>query len=260
MSTLTSAIARFEPISLAEMDSVALMNRIDTKYQTSATNAIEILGQLATDYQMLTINGKRSFTYRTIYFDTDQLLLLTEHLRGKLNREKVRTREYVDSDKRFFELKKKTNKGRTIKSRMLKTGDSAVIHSTEAAFLHANSTLQAHTLRPALEVIFNRITMASTALKERITIDLGLSFSSENQTTEVSSLAIIEVKRDESSSAHTPILETLKNAAVYPESISKYCLGMVLLNKTNRYNTYKPKLLRVNKLTSNGNIWQPAIR
>ena len=95
------------------MDSVALMNRTDTKYQVSLENVEKALEDLKDHYQILEIAGSRMFQYKTIYFDTEDKHLLNEHLRGKLNRTKVRAREYVGSSTRFFELKLKTNKQRS---------------------------------------------------------------------------------------------------------------------------------------------------
>ena len=231
------------------------MNRTDTKYQVSLGNVEKALDALKGHYQVLEIADSRAFKYRTIYFDTEDKHLLNEHLRGKLNRTKVRAREYVGSNTRFFELKLKTNKGLTRKSRIAKQDDLSTIMPDEAAFLSSASSLNANTLVPAIEILFERITLVSTIFKERITIDSGLSFSCNGETKTVKHLGIIEVKRDSESEPHTPILKTLKKLSVYPESMSKYCLGMILLGKTERYNNYKPKLLRLNKLSTNGNIW-----
>jgi len=254
LSSIADNIAKFRPISLNEMDSVALMNRTDTKYQVSLGNVEKALEELKEHYQVLEIAGSRTFKYKTIYFDTKDKHLLNEHLRGKLNRTKVRAREYVGSNTRFFELKLKTNKGLTRKSRIAKQDDLSKIMPDEAAFLSSASSLNAEILVPAIEILFERITLVSTVFKERITIDSGLSFSCNGEKETVEHLGIIEVKRDSESEPHTPILKTLKKLSVYPESMSKYCLGMVLLDKTKRYNNYKPKLLKLNKLALDGNI------
>jgi len=237
------------------MDSVALMNRTDTKYQVSIENAVSVLNQLAAEYQVLEIDGQRKFQYRTVYFDTDDKRLLYEHLRGKLNREKVRAREYVGSDIRFFELKKKTNKGRTIKSRIRKTTALEVIQPEETAFLASRSSLNTADLKPVIDVLFDRITLVSLEYKERVTIDFGLTFKLDGETKSIDELAIIEVKRDGDSAPHTPVLQTLKESSAYPSSLSKYCLGMILLDDSGKYNNYKPKLLKLNKLSTDGNIW-----
>lgn len=237
------------------MDSVALMNRTDTKYQVSIESAISILNHLATNYQVLQIGNERKFQYRTVYFDTDNKHMLTEHLRGKLNREKIRSREYVGSDLRFFELKKKTNKGLTVKSRIPKTNALHIIEPEETEFLASRSLLNTADLKPVIEVLFDRITLVSLAYKERVTIDFGLTFKLDGQTKSIDELAIIEVKRDGDSAMHTPVLQTLKASSAYPASLSKYCLGMILLDDVGKYNSYKPKLLKLNKLSANGNIW-----
>ena len=69
-------------------------------------------------YKVLTISGLRQGRYETRYFDTADYEMYTKHHNGKLNRYKVRFRTYVDSEMNFFEVKFKTNTGRTRKSRV----------------------------------------------------------------------------------------------------------------------------------------------
>lgn len=237
------------------MDAVALMDRTDTKYLLTMDDALSVLERLSGHYQALTIGPKRVFPYRTVYFDTADKRLLNEHLRGKLNREKVRSREYVGTDSRFFELKLKTNKGRTVKSRMKKVAGMEAIQPEEATFLSSVSDIDATELSPVLEVNFERITLASTVTNERITFDLGLSFSAVEDKSSLGGLVVVEVKRDSKGTLRSPAMEALKDLSVRPISLSKYCIGMILLNQTPRYNRYKPKLLTLNKISTNGTIW-----
>ena len=249
------SIASFKSISLKEMDAVALMNRTDTKYLASKQDVLAVLNFLSDKYQVLQIAEKRLFQYRTIYFDTSDKSLLYEHLRGKLNRVKVRAREYVGTTSRFFEIKHKSNKGNTIKSRIPKISDMQKIEGEESVFLSSVSGLKAESLIPVVEINFKRITLVSLQYNERITFDFDLTFSVKKEPTTIEDLVIVEMKRDANSAARTPIMEALKRQRIYPSSMSKYCLGMILLDETNRYNTYKPKLLKLNKLSTHGNIW-----
>jgi len=255
VSQLDAHINSFQPISLNEMDAVALMNRIDTKYLVPRSCVAEMLAQLCNDYRALTINDKRLFQYRTIYFDTSDKRMLHEHLRGKLNREKVRAREYVGTDTRFLEVKFKTNKGRTIKNRVRKLGEMNTIHEGETTFLEEQSSFKAGTLAPVITVTFNRVTLVSNELTERITLDFGLTFQSEDKEKAVEDLVIVEMKRDSQHADGSVAATVLKDLSAHPSSLSKYCIGMILLNETGKYNRYKPKLLKLNKLSTHGDIW-----
>lgn len=250
MNTIETAIAEFKPISLAEMDSVALMNRVDTKYVVSESQVESLLRSVISFYQVLSVGDGRIFPYRTVYYDTVDRLLLHQHLHGKLNREKIRAREYVGTPSRFFELKQKTNKGRTIKKRMKKAGDLRQIQDAESTFLDGRSDTITADLAPVIEVAFSRITLVSLALKERVTIDLGLAFRTEGEEKTLENIAIVELKKDSDGSHTSPIASSLKQMTARPFSISKYCLGMVLLNETEFYNPYKSKLLKLNKIAT----------
>lgn len=255
MISLEKHIESFDPISLNEMDSVALMNRVDTKYLVPNSVGEEFLQSIQEDYSVLTIDGKRLFPYQTVYFDTPEKLMLHEHLRGKLNREKVRSREYVGTDTRFLEVKFKTNKGRTVKTRIRKSGDLSLIEDSEHSFLSKESAFSGANLDAVLTVMFNRVTLVSKARKERITLDFGLTFRSEDGTKTIDNLMIVEMKRDSRHTLDSIAAQNLKELSAHPSSLSKYCIGMVLLNETGKYNRYKPKLLQLNKITNHGNIW-----
>ena len=255
MISLDNILAKFKPIGLKEMDAVALMNRTDTKFLASKQVVETVLTQLEDVYQVLEMSEKRMFKYRTVYFDTTNKDLLYDHLRGKLNRVKVRSREYVGSAKSFFEVKLKTNKGKTVKSRIPKITNLNSIETDEAEFLHSVSSLKADMLQPVVEVSFNRTTLVSLEHKERVTFDFELEYSSKGEQKLVEDLVIVELKRDSFASQRSPVLTELKQNSVYPSSLSKYCLGMILLDETKKYNRYKPKLLKLNKLSTHGNIW-----
>ena len=91
-----SLLSRFEPITLERMDSIRLMNRIDTKFVTDTLMLKSILDDaLNQGYKIFESVGERIHAYDSIYFDTSNLQMFAEHRRGKLVRQKIRTRVYL---------------------------------------------------------------------------------------------------------------------------------------------------------------------
>ena len=113
---LQKFIEKFEPITLEEMESVKLMDRVDTKYVFPFSQLPHILDEMKSYYRLLDINNIRMHRYESLYYDTNDFQLYAKHQSGRLNRYKLRFRKYVDSNGlTFFEIKFKNNKGRTIK-------------------------------------------------------------------------------------------------------------------------------------------------
>ena len=77
-----------------------------------------LAAELRASHRVLEIDGRREFTYRTTYFDTPDLRVFRDHQQRRRRRYKARSREYVDSGARMFEVKLKGARGRTVKHRM----------------------------------------------------------------------------------------------------------------------------------------------
>ena len=125
-STLSKCLSTYSPISLDEMESVKLMNRVDTKYVCHESQLPAILAQAAENYRVQEVAGKRVATYDTVYYDTDGLEMYLRHHDQQLTRRKVRIRTYLDTGAEFLEIKKKNNRGRTKKKRIEVNGDAAL--------------------------------------------------------------------------------------------------------------------------------------
>ena len=67
---------------------------------------------------MLEIDGRRSFGYESVYFDTPQLSTYRAHLQRRRQRFKARTRTYTDSGLCMFEVKLTGARGETVKQRV----------------------------------------------------------------------------------------------------------------------------------------------
>ena len=99
------------------MDKVRLMKRVDKKYLMSYNQLLQLLPLIKDDYSCLTIDNLRSFDYVTKYYDSPKLLMYYDHHNGKLNRFKIRFRDYEYIKNSFLEIKIRTNKGVIIKER-----------------------------------------------------------------------------------------------------------------------------------------------
>lgn len=251
MQTLKS----FTGISLKQMDEVKLMNRIDRKFWFNANSLESVLEEIKDDYFVLEISGKTSLPYSTIYFDTIDNEMFTAHHNGKLNRYKVRKRNYGISEKAFLEIKFKNNKGRTIKKRIPSNSQTATLTETEKSFISTTSPFKADYLQLSLKNQFNRLTLINKNFSERCTIDLDLEFYYNNKHIKLNDLAIVEIKTD-SKSKNSPISIALRDNRLKASSFSKYCIGKSLLDNDVKKNAFKTKLrfiekkLRTNKKIS----------
>ena len=248
MERITATLSKFTPISLAEMDSVKLMNRIDTKYVVSANRLADLLDEAKDNYRILEIDKQRELLYRTTYFDTEDCKMYTAHQNGKLNRFKIRTREYVVSNIHFLEVKFKNNKGRTLKERVKRVEGALTFKDDESDFLEEAAPFSVDDLTPKLWNKFTRLTLVHNTAQERITVDFNLSFKNEKgKEIELPKLSIIEVKQDKYT-ADSDFLQILKRNQIYEMRLSKYCVGSAFLNPELKYNRFKEKLMTIDKL------------
>jgi hypothetical protein len=239
-------LQNMQPITLAEMDSVKLMNRTDTKFFFHVSLLIEILEKAKEFYRVLEISDKRQFQYLTTYFDTPDMKLYHEHLNGKLNRYKVRQRRYDATGVEFFEVKFKTNKGRTMKSRF-ENNDCQCLNEKTNAFLLKKTPYSNEVLEKALQNEFIRITLVNKRLSERATLDYNLNFSDFKNELNCPLLGIAEIKQD-NESGDSALLKIIRDLGVRPQGISKYCLGVASLYSNVKTNRLKPQINKINNL------------
>lgn len=240
-------LTRFEPISLAEMDHVALLNRTDTKYILRVSQLTTILQALTDQYQALDIQGTRLNHYQTLYFDTPDFALYRQHHNGVRARYKVRMREYVDSDLTYWEVKCKTNQERTVKARLKSPEETDDLEQQVTEFIGAHVPVSADELEPKLWNKFMRITLVSKHFPERLTLDMGLEFGWGDASVTLPGIAVAEVKQ-ERSSPHSDFVQQMRRLGIRPASFSKYCAGVCLLYDGVKTNNFKSQMRLVTKL------------
>lgn len=247
-SEIHKLLDSFTRIGLNEMDEVKLMNRVETKYVFSSGKLLDLLIQLSGSYKVLSIDNIMTFPYHTIYFDTSDYLFYNQQVRGKLSRLKIRYRKYESSGLSFLEIKKKTNKRRTIKWRIENELSTNSPDEDAAKFIKIYLPESLPDLRPVLINRFNRITMVGKEFKERVTLDYNLSFASpDGKNSEFPFLAIAELKR-ECYNCLSPFGTVMKHIGIQPNRFSKYCIGSALIKDMPRKNILKPNLLLINKI------------
>ena len=254
LSQIRNQLTQLQAISLDEMNSVALMKRLDSKFVLSLTDLPELLNRIRDQYSLLTIDDETIFDYRTTYYDTEDLETYTDHLRGKSLRHKIRIREYINTNVNYFEIKKKTSSGGTDKVRIKTIVINNNLEDEQIDFIGDHlAKADGKSYRKILANTFNRITLANPKDKERVTLDFNLGFENENKERTFESLCIVEIKQPRINRL-TPIFKELKKMGIRPLRISKYCLGVTCLRKV-KSNLFKPKMKTLFKtLSQHGNI------
>lgn len=249
MDGIADIVQGMKPITLDEMKSVQLMNRIDTKYVVTDTQLREILSRVCDSYYAQEVENNRFSPYRTLYYDTPELAMYIAHHNRHLAREKVRVRTYVDTDLTFCEVKHKNNKGRTSKERIkMERVDNIVENPNTAAFLAERQPYEVESLRPQLETAFNRVTLVNFEKTERLTIDCDLTFNDKmsGKVAKMAPLVVMELKQD--GRAHSLLKDVLFDMRIKPFKISKYCIGICLTRPEVKQNRFKKKLMKIDKL------------
>ena len=248
-----SILKEFKPHSLAQQNTAALMNRVDSKYLLPIALFNPLMKAISADYSILTAYGQRIFNYQTTYFDNKRRQFFHDHHNGKLNRYKVRFRHYVESATGYMEVKLKNNQKRTIKQRI--PMDCILPNQARVNDFVKKTLGYEVTLETVLFVNYQRITLLNKTNLERITIDLNLSF--RNAKEQIQSIQdkvfIVEIKQD-----RKPLPSTcrsfIKNHCYHDINFSKYCIGSVLTRNTNaevqelKFNRFKPVLRQLERL------------
>lgn len=238
---ISEVIDHFQPLSLEEMDAVALLERRDTKFVMSERQLAEILPRLATGYRVLEVEGRRLHAYRTVYFDTPGLDLFLAHHNAKPVRFKVRSRLYADSRTAFFEIKARDARDNTVKSRTSTAGMVTALTAVEARFIAAHAPGPAGDLSPRLLNSFSRITLVDLERGERLTLDVGLAFAANGEIAGLPGLVVAELKHGRAT-RDSPFIALARSMNLHPSAFSKYCVGVSLLYPGIKHNRFNPEL------------------
>jgi hypothetical protein len=236
-----------QTLSLDELDKVKLLDRQDTKFVFNQIQLPLILEKIRPFYKILEISNDLVFNYDTTYFDTDDFLFYNQHHNEHRKRFKVRLRKYSSNSNLYFEIKIKNNKNRTIKKRLMVGEMNEVLGEKEKNLVSEIIGLPPNQLSPMLNIQFTRITLADLSFSERLTIDTNLSVKNGTGSKIFDQLVISEIKQKKYN-PKSDFVQILRNLKIPEMRFSKYCMGMLHVNKEIKYNRFKPKLLQINKI------------
>ncbi len=243
---LNSCLDKFKPISLEEMKNVKLMNRMDQKFVFQMNDLSFLLNKLHASYNILEVEGQKIQRYKSLYFDTEDKVFFLQHHNSRVNRNKVRFREYVGSGLVFLEVKLKNNKGKTIKTRVKVDSVSNTLSKDHQDYV--NQVIgKKMDLMPQQWVVFNRITFVDKSYTERLTIDLNVEFSKKQKSGSFHNIVVAEIKT-ERSNVSSVFKAIAKEKYIKPIRLSKYWMTTINLDSTVKHNRFKEKLLLLNKL------------
>ena len=247
-------VQAYAPVGLQEIGTLALLNRMDTKFLLSYAQLANVLHDLRRDYHILTIGERRIHNYWTLYYDTQGFELYHAHVTGRAHIYKVRSREYLDSHQSFLEIKHKDPKRRTDKKRLPIENSCEYLDGECCQFLREYLPCPAGELKPRLWNTFRRMTLVSCSAGERLTIDLELSFFNPQRSMSLSGIAIAELKQ-EVFQRNSAFLALLRHLGLRQTGFSKYCFGVAQLYSTVKNNTQKKKSLMIHKLGQGGQVY-----
>lgn len=252
-------LKRFRGHGLDSLDKASLMNRVDTKFVLPVFRMPLLLDALCEDFSALEIEGRRVFRYQSQYYDTPDMRFYYMHHSGRLNRYKVRTRHYVDTDQYFLEVKFKNNKKRTIKRRVALPGplDPERHLLDHLPFLHELGLPNPEKLQPSLINKYQRVALASERRGERLTLDLNLQHrvlqGSKQSMSSLPSVVIAELKQAKVD-RRSPFFRLVRELGIRSSAFSKYCMGVTLAHQNHaqpiKYNRFKRTLRHLDAISA----------
>jgi hypothetical protein len=222
-------------ISLDELNALAeLQTRVDRKYFVPADAFRQLIATLADGMKVLHVDGRRSFGYESVYFDTPQLTTYKAHVQRRRQRFKARTRTYTDSGLCMFEVKLVGARGETVKERVKHPAELRNV-LTPDALRHLQTALRTAYgqglppgLAPMLTTTYRRTTFVSRTGEVRLTCDVGLLCrNGRNQVRDTGTHVLVESKSAGQDGGPDEIMRTM---GIRPASVSKYCVGIAALH------------------------------
>ena len=242
MYTFSQSIDDLPRISLNDLD--ALWNieaRHDAKFIMDEVQLETLLAVIRDDAQVLDIEGRTQFIYRTEYFDTVDRKMYRHHVQGRMRRMKIRERTYVDAGRTQIEIKARQGTSETHKTVLVDSQGlderseifiseylQDVLGETRLIGAHARTQdLDDSQLSISATTTFTRITLFRITCNEKITIDLNLELGvGDLKARARPSMALVEVK---SASAQSQTVSLLRKQGMRPVNFSKYSSAIDLL-------------------------------
>lgn len=246
-ATIDELLQEFDPISLQEAEEFKLLKRKESKYILNYDQFMVLLKHCTSEFKALTIRNKKLHAYQTFYYDDAKLSSYHDHQKGKPNRYKVRIRSYLASQLSFLEIKQKMSNGLKLKKREAMSFNEKELKENQLLFL-SKELGEVAGLSNVITNQYQRINLVNNQRKERLTFDLGVTFSIPGHSISIEPMVIMELKEELQSVSS--MVKIFKSLNIRPVSFSKYCIGMALLYPELKKNRFKETLLKVSQWKS----------
>jgi hypothetical protein len=234
----------FSVLDFSEIPSELLLsNRKDLKYLINKQLVQYLFDRLKGEYCIQAKSGKTLSSYTSRYYDTEDFLFYSDHHRGKLNRQKVRTRTYEDGVS-FLEIKRKDNKGLTHKSRT-EIDDAAFLIENYSSFLD-NIGGYKQPLEEKLRVQYDRITLYHKSMNEKLTFDFSYHVDFDQRSFKLDNIVMLESKGLNHNTSFFNLL--MKEMKIHSVSFSKYCFGLINIYSSLKHNNFIALQKKINKI------------
>ena len=223
-----------EPVSLDDVvENAALLDRVDRKYLVMLDTARNLVEALTASHGVLQIDGRRSTTYRSTYFDTATYSSSRSHVQRRRRRWKVRSRLYVEDQLCRIEVKTKNGRGGTIKTvAPSEPSRYARLDGAERGFVakvlaDVHPEVEIDALIPTAEVTYARASLADLKAGTRVTFDWNLLATLRGGDAWVDeNYVLVETKGGQVPAHADRVLTTL---GARPQSFSKYVAATALI-------------------------------
>jgi hypothetical protein len=217
----------FSRVLFSDLPSELLLsNRKDLKYIIDNDSFLLIFEKLKGDYDILVNDGNSRLEYKTQYYDTADFRFYSDHQRGKLPRQKIRTRTYQDG-KSFLEIKSKDNKGFTRKVRN-EIDISTFVINDYAAFIYDSIGFKVLPLLKTLTVNYKRVSLYDKNRTEKITFDFFYNADHHGRTYERTQMVLVESKG--LNHKHSLFNLLMHDMRISPISLANIASDLAILN------------------------------
>lgn len=233
--SLSATIGALPSLALEDLpEESVLLTRTDRKYVVSQAHAVEAL-RACDGLASVSVGGQAQSIYKSVYFDTPEFQSFHDAATGRRHRFKVRIRTYLDSGQSYVEVKVKTGRGDTEKTRIVVESNphpelnpearGFVASALAGAGLHKPDTIVAN-LIPTITTTYARSTLLGVDAS-RVTIDTNLRCEVGEQTLCWPDAVLVETK----AVGHATALDRiLWRQGHRPVTFSKFAVGMTAFN------------------------------
>jgi len=226
---LQSALHQFGTVTSEIQSGFESVHNYETKFVIHQPDLPFILKQAINYYGILQMQNMRIFTERVLYFDTEDKKFYRDHFNRGSMRVNVGMRQTMELDLCFLEVECKHPDGNTRRTNVKISRIEPSLSEYSSHFITRIGKIN-ELLMPSLHTMFNRFTLVSDLLEEKITIDYNLRLPGNRTFARFSDLVVIEVRQQDPTS-QSPIMTALQSLEHHPSYLGKYCIGLMSLDK-----------------------------